>query len=30
MIDYDEYGDKVNPTILLLHGAMAVHTFTQQ
>lgn len=30
MIYFDEYGDKDNPTILLLHGAMAVHTFTQQ
>ena len=30
MIYFDEYGDKANPTILLLHGAMAVHTFTQQ
>lgn len=30
MIYFDEYGDKENPTILLLHGAMALHTFTQQ
>lgn len=30
MIYFDEYGDKANPTILLLHGAMAVRTFTQQ
>lgn len=30
MIYFDEYGDRNNPTILLLHGAMAVHTFSQQ
>lgn len=30
MIHFDEYGDRNNPTILLLHGAMAVDTFTQQ
>lgn len=30
MIYFDEYGDRNNPTILLLHGAMAVDTFTQQ
>lgn len=30
MIHFDEYGDRHNPTILLLHGATAVDTFTQQ
>ena len=30
MIYFDEYGDPNNPTILLLHGATAVDTFTQQ
>ncbi|MCH7321544.1 alpha/beta hydrolase [Solibacillus sp. MA9] len=30
MIYFDEYGDRNNPTILLLHGAAAVDTFTQQ
>lgn len=30
MIHYDEYGDRSNPTVLLLHGAGAVDTFCQQ
>ncbi|WP_274309995.1 alpha/beta fold hydrolase [Solibacillus daqui] len=30
MIYFDEYGDRNKPTILLLHGASAVDTFTQQ
>lgn len=30
MIHYDEYGDKNNPTILLLHGAAALDTFCKQ
>lgn len=30
MIHFDEYGDRNNPTILLLHGATAVDTYTQQ
>ena len=30
MIHYDEYGDRKNPTILLLHGAGALDTFCQQ
>ena len=30
MLHYDEYGDVTHPTILLLHGAMAVDTFSQQ
>lgn len=30
MIHFDEYGDRNNSTILLLHGATAVDTFTQQ
>ncbi|MBD8036074.1 alpha/beta hydrolase [Solibacillus sp. A46] len=30
MIYYEQYGDPNRPTIILLHGAMAVHTFTQQ
>lgn len=30
MIYYEQYGDPNRPTIILLHGAMAVHTFAQQ
>lgn len=30
MIAFDEYGNRNNPTILLLHGAGALDTFTQQ
>lgn len=30
VIPYDEYGDRSNPTILLLHGAAALDTFCQQ
>ena len=30
MIYFDEYGNQDNPTLLMLHGAGAVHTFTQQ
>lgn len=30
MLYYDEYGDKKNPTILLLHGAAALDTFCMQ
>lgn len=30
MIYFDEYGDRNQETILLLHGAMAVQTFSQQ
>ena len=30
MIDYNEYGDKMNPSILLLHGAGALDTFAGQ
>lgn len=30
MIYYDEYGDKLNPGILLLHGAAATDTFCNQ
>ena len=30
MIYFDEYGDRKNQTIVLLHGAMAVDTFSQQ
>ena len=30
MIYFDEYGDRTKETILLLHGATAVDTFTQQ
>ena len=30
MIYYDEYGDRHNPTILLLHGAAATDTFCKQ
>jgi len=30
MIYFDEYGNRDNPTLLMLHGAGAVHTFTQQ
>ena len=30
MIHFDEYGNRNNPTILLLHGAGALDTFTQQ
>ncbi len=30
MLHYDEYGSKDNPTILLLHGAGALDTFSQQ
>ncbi len=30
MIHFDEYGDRKNPTILLLHGAGALDTFCRQ
>ena len=30
MIFYDEYGNRDNPTILMLHGAGALDTFSQQ
>ena len=30
MIQFDEYGNRNNPTILLLHGAGALDTFTRQ
>ncbi len=30
MLHYDEYGNKENPTILLLHGAGALDTFCRQ
>ena len=30
MIHYDEYGNRENPTLLMLHGAGAVHTFAHQ
>lgn len=30
MLYYDEYGNKENPTILLLHGAGALDTFCRQ
>ena len=30
MLPYDEYGNRENPTILLLHGAGVVDTFAQQ
>lgn len=30
MLYYDEYGNRENPTILLLHGAAAVDTFCRQ
>lgn len=30
MIPYDEYGDRKNPTILLLHGAGVLDTFAKQ
>lgn len=30
MIPFDEYGDRKNPSILLLHGAGALDTFCQQ
>lgn len=30
MIHFDEYGNRDNPTILLLHGAAALDTFCGQ
>ncbi len=30
MIYFDEYGNNENHTLLMLHGAGAVHTFAQQ
>ena len=30
MIYFDEYGERKNPTILLLHGAAALDTFCNQ
>ena len=30
MIYYDEYGNRDNPTILMLHGAGDLDTFIQQ
>lgn len=30
MIQFDEYGDKANPTLLMLHGAAATDTFASQ
>lgn len=30
MLHFDEYGDVTRPTIVFLHGAMAVDTFSQQ
>lgn len=30
MIYYDQFGNPDRPTVVLLHGAMAIHTFSQQ